>query len=184
MAFLEILTRCYLRPRMLAANQDSLQQQTDPDWTQTFFVDDVGIGVGATHEQLAAYAPRLVGDYIWILDDDDECVRPTLVSELKAIVAEHDPDVIMMRMDHRQRGILPGNMDWEQPPAIGRVGCSAYVIRRRVWRLHAGAWLPGVYHSDGLFIQAVFASSPRVYWHDVIASRVQWIGLGRPEPNG
>lgn len=182
MPFLEVLTRCYRRPKMLTFNQASLERQTDPDWTQTLLVDESGAGVAAAQERLGSHAPHLVGDYIWILDDDDECVRDTLVAELKEIAAAHDPDLIMLRMDHGERGILPGSFDWEKPPAIGRVGCSAYVVRRQVWRNYAGVWFPGRYHSDGDFIRAVYAGTEKVYWHDVVASRVQWIGFGRPEP--
>lgn len=182
MPFLEVLTRCYKRPRMLARNRASLEAQTENDWVQTLLVDRNGDGVGAAQERIGNYAPNLVGDYIWILDDDDECAWPEMVSTLKVIVAEHDPDVIMLRMDHGERGVLPGDFDWQKPPTVGRIGCSAYVVRRAVWRRHAGQWFPGRYQSDFDFIAAVYADPlVSVYWHDVIASRVQWIGLGRPE---
>lgn len=183
MAFLEVLTRCYRRPRMLRRNQASLDAQTDPDWMQTLLVDDSGDGIAAAQERIGNYAPSLVGDYIWILDDDDECADRELVRELKTIATRHDPDVIMVRMDHGERGVLPSAFEWEEPPTLGRIGCSAYIVKRRVWRRHAGAWFPGRYHSDFDFIASIFADEEplNIYWHDVIASRVQWIGLGRPE---
>lgn len=181
MAFLEVLTRCYKRPVMLGNNRRSLAAQTDPDWEQVFLDDVVGRGVPWAQENLAHYSTHLRGRYIWILDDDDQCIRPTLVAELKAIAAAHDPDVIMVKMDHGIRGILPDVGYWGQPPVCAHVGCSAYVVRREVWQAHAAAWLPGSYASDFNFINAIFASNPRVYWHEVIASEVQRISLGYPE---
>jgi hypothetical protein len=73
--FLEVLTRCYRRPGLLAANQASLRAQTCADWTQTLLVDEEGRGIAWSYVNMAGYAPHLVGEYVWILDDDDLCVR-------------------------------------------------------------------------------------------------------------
>ena len=182
MAFLEILTRTYRRPRMLAKNKASLYRQTCADWQQTIIVDEVGRGIPWAQANLATVAPRLVGDYIWILDDDDECTRPSLVEELK-VISENDPDVIMLRMDHGPLGVLPDDNRWNRRPAYGHIGVSGYVVKRQVWQAHANAWLGGCYHSDFDFINSIFTVSPdvEVFWHDVIASRVQRISEGVPE---
>lgn len=180
MAFLEVVTRTFRRPTLLAINRESLEQQTDDDWSQSFIDDPIGRGVGYSYERLAMFPVR--GDYIWILDDDDLCARPTLVAELKAIAAEHDPEVIMLKMDHGPRGILPDYPHWGAFPVVAHIGCSAYVVRRDVWCAFAHAFLPGSYQSDFQFISRVFLDSARrIYWHDVIASRVQRISLGAPE---
>jgi hypothetical protein len=179
MTFLEVVTRCYKRPQMLATNQASLEAQTCDDWRQTLIMDDVGRGMGWAQEQLAKV--DVSGRYIWILDDDDECIRPALVEELRVIAAEHNPGVIMLRMDHGKMGVKPDNGYWGKPPEGGHIGVSAYVTRRDVWQQHAGAFLSAHYASDFDFISAVFASRPAVYWHDVVASRVQRISHGAPE---
>jgi hypothetical protein len=167
---------------MLARNMASLKAQTCDDFRQTFLVDEVGRGVGWAAENVAMYAPHLVGRYIWLLDDDDECIRSTLVAELKQIAAQHDPDVIMLQMNHGAAlGILPRLGDWGQKVTLGGVGCSAYVVRRQVWLAHATAWLPGMYHSDFNFIAAIFEAGPAIYWHKVVASRVQRVSTGRAE---
>ncbi len=180
MPFLEVITRCYKRPVMLAANQASMLRQTDGDWVQTLLVDDVGRGVAWSHENMGAYAPKLVGNYIWILDDDDECVHPELVAELKFIVADSNPDVIMVKMDHGNGVILPSDR-WRMAPEYGRIGVSAYIVRRQVWQWHAHALTPGWYGSDFSLINAIWRSQPTVYWHDCIASRVQRHSEGKPE---
>jgi hypothetical protein len=179
--FLEVLTRCYKRPVMLAANQAGLQAQSSADWQQTLLVDDVGRGVAWANGRLAEYAPDLVGDYIWVLDDDDECIVPTLVNDLYVTATLYAPDVIMLRMDHKERGVLPDSKHWGKPPVRAHIGASAFVISRYIWMTHARAWASGTYDADFEFINAVWQSKPRVYWHDVVASRVQRISRGAPE---
>lgn len=190
MPFLEILTRVYKRPQMLAINMESLRAQTDNDWQQTYLVDNVGHGINWSHENMAAHAPHLVGDLVWILDDDDMCACPTLVADLKRIAAEHDPDVIMVKMDHGGK-VLPDE-SWGEGPVYGHIGVSAYIVRRRLWQQHAGALVPGWYGSDYSLINSIFGNNPalamapwvkqpRIYWHDCIASRVQVQSRGKAE---
>ena len=182
MPFLEILTRTFnQRPHLLAINQESLRRQTDPDWVQTMLVDDGARGIDWASENLAAWAPRLVGEYVWCLDDDDTCILPTFVAELKAIVADSDPDVIMVRMDHGAGRILPGDDTWLEPPVLGQIGCSAFVVRRAVWQAHAGSMSKGHYASDYDLIAAIWQSQPSIYWHDVVASRVMRQSFGQAE---
>lgn len=177
--FLEVVTRCYKRPAMLAANVASLQAQTCDRWKQTLLVDDVGRGVAWANGNLAGFVPT--GHYVWLLDDDDLCIRETLVAELFEIVPWFNPDVIMLRMDHGELGVLPDDGIWGQGPALGRIGNAAYVVRREIWLNHAAAWERATYDGDFYFIEAIFRDAPRVYWHDVIASRVQRISRGRAE---
>lgn len=180
--FLEVVTRCFRRPEMLKINQASLQAQTCAYWRQTLIVDDVGRGVGWANGNLASFQP--VGEYVWLLDDDDVCIRETLVDELYEIVEYADPDVIMLRMDHGELGVLPDNGIWGVGPALGRVGNAAYVVRREIWLDHAAAWERATYDGDFYFIEAIFRDFPRVYWHDVVASRVQRISRGEAEVAG
>ena len=177
---IEVLTRCYKRPHMLRINQASVDAQTNPDWQQTLLADEVGRGIGWSHRRLAAYAPHLEGDYIWVLDDDDECVRPTLFAEIRRLVATHDPDLILVRMDHGPLGILPSDEYWGKPPFEGQIGTSAAFVRRGLWQQCADSWSDR-YAGDFDFLAAVFAQTTRVFWHDVIASRVQRISRGMPE---
>lgn len=194
MAFLEVLTRCANRPVMLAANYGSLCQQTVDDWDQTYLVDPLPPprnaddaqykqGILASHERLADYAVELEGEYVWVLDDDDMVTRETLVDELKQIARKASPDVIMLRMDCGPRGVQPDDGQWGRLPLVeGHVACSSYVVQRSLWQEHADAWRSGRYAADYDFISSVLSEPDvTVVWHDVIASRVQRVSLGRPE---
>lgn len=178
-AFLEVLTRCYKRPGLLANNIASINAQSIGDWEQVLFVDEVGMGVPAAQAQFADYEPA--GEYVWILDDDDMCIHPHLVRDLLRIRNQSYPDVIMLKMDHAHRGILPDLSYWGGYPTESHIGCSAYVVSKRVWMAHRHAWKPGRYQSDLDFIQSVFDGGWNIYWHDVIASKVQRISLGAAE---
>jgi hypothetical protein len=181
MAFLQVLTRCYRRPRLLWSNIRSLEAQTDSDWQQTFLVDGEGRGVGAAQAALANYAPYVTGEYVFILDDDDKLIRPTLVQEVKAIVSEHRPGVVMVRMDHGNGRILPDDGHWQREPRLSYIGCSAYIVRRGLWQRFAPVFGGAEYTSDFSFIDAIWGSAPDIYWHDVIASQVQRTSMGLPE---
>lgn len=178
--FLEVLTRVYKRPELLTVNRASLAMQTDPDWWQTLLVDELGRGVGWSYQNMAKYSNSLKGKYIWILDDDDECILPDFVANLKAVVnAVESPDVVMVRMDHGDGRILPDEC-WQRRPVLGGIGVSAFVVKKELWRKHAWVMNPGHYASDFTFIYSIWQSRPKVLWWDTVASRVQKKSFGQP----
>jgi hypothetical protein len=179
MPFLEVLTRTYKRPKMLAINEASMRAQTDRDFTHTLLNDPEGRGIRWSYTNLASYAPFLVGEYIWILDDDDMCVSQTLIADLKEIVKAHSPAAIMVKMDHGERGILP-SVCWQRQPEIGGIGCSAFVVKRQVWQKHA-RFFTANYAGDFDFIDSIFARDYDIYWFDCVASKVQKISYGAAE---
>lgn len=181
MSFLQIITRCYRRPRMLIANIRSLEAQTDGDWQQTMLVDGEGRGVGAAQAALANFAPYVSGEYLWLLDDDDKCIDAHLVADLKAIDAGCKPDMVMVRMDHGNGRVLPDDAHWQKEPRLSYIGCSAYIVRRSLWQRFAPVFGGAEYTSDFAFIDAIIGSDPDIYWHDVIASQVQRVSQGAPE---
>lgn len=139
------------------------------------------MGIGASYQRMAHYAP--VGAWVWILDDDDECIHNGLVADVRRIAAEQpEAQVIMVRMDHGPAlGVLPDAEVWGRRPVHGHLGVSSYIVRRDVWQRHAHAFAGGRYQSDYDFIAEVFASGAKVVWHDVVASRVQRISYGAGE---
>ena len=176
MAFIEVVTRCYKRPEMLKINTASLDRQTFKDWEQTLLIDEVGQGMTWANAQLASFEPE--GEYVWILDDDDVAVRSTLFGEVAEIIKREDADMVMVKMDHAQRGILPN--PWGAEPIVGRIGSSAAFIRREIWNQCKDAWLIPAYTADGEFMRRCFWASDCVWWHNVVGSKVQRISLGEP----
>lgn len=179
MTTLEIVTRCYKRPGMLAANQDALVRQSCADWTQTLLVDDVGIGVVAANALLADFTPT--GRYVWALDDDDLCVYDDLVQDVANIERALNPGAIFVRFDHGWLGVLPRDAFWRTRPERGNIGGSGVIVRRDVWMECRERWATGQYSSDYDFVAAVHDAAPSLYWLDVIAGRVQRISRGAPE---
>jgi hypothetical protein len=179
--FLEIVTRTFNgRPRMFAAHKASLAAQTDQDFVHTILVDTERKGIAWATENLARHAPRLVGDYVFVLDDDDMLILPTFVAGLKQIATQHNPDLIMVRMDHGGGRILPAAR-WGKSPRVSEIGISAFVVRREWWKRHAHAMIPGEYTSDFKFIESIWVSYPEVFWWDTVASRCQRQSVGLAE---
>lgn len=169
---LEIVTRhLSTRPKLLAQNQASLQALASDDWKQTLLVDDVGRGVDWANEQLQNFEPT--GDWVWVLDDDDECIYPGLIEGLTAIVDRCQPDAVMVRMDHSAAGlgILPHINDWHGQLREGGVGCSALISSRETWMKHRNAY-GARYAGDFDYIHAVQESGANIFWWNAIVSRV------------
>lgn len=183
MPFLEILTRHYTaRPNFLAANRDSLRRQIDDDYLHTLLVDEQGRGVEWANRNLGQYAPKLLGEWIWVLDDDDLCVCDTLVTDLRRIVANHDPLLIYVR-GRLGDVVYPPDAHWGKAPALAQIGMSNFIVRRDVWQAFAHAF-PKKLCADFHFIRAVHGNidPQRIYWHDKVVMATQRVASrGRGE---
>lgn len=182
MAFLEILTRHHSgRPELLKRCEASLDAQTDLDWVQTLLIDDVGRGVFWANGNLGRYAPRLEGEYIWVLDDDDICICDTLIEDLKRTVAETCADVVMVRGEIHTHGIVPDDEHWGQIPEFANVAMPNFVLRRAVWQKHAGM-LAVPRGADFRMIHDVFAAGVyRIEWLDKVVVRAEKARFGAIE---
>jgi hypothetical protein len=172
MAFLEILTRTFgQRPKALLRNRLSLDEQTSKDWEQTLLIDDQRRGVEWAVGNLSTVEAH--GEYVWILDDDDECCEPEFVERLKEFVtANNSPDVVIVRMEHTGIGIFPPLDLWEQAPVLGRIGTSAFIVRQDVWNATRIKWVEN-YAGDYHYIAALWRKGFRFAWWDKVASRTQ-----------
>ena len=65
-----------------------------------------------------------------MLDDDDLCAHATLAQEVAAIAAVHDPQVIVVKFDHGELGVLPRVQYWGVLPPEGQIGGSSVIVRR------------------------------------------------------
>lgn len=179
MAFLEVLTRTFgQRPNMLTRNVVALASQTDPDYMHHMVVDHERRGVAWAVGNLANV--EATGEYVWVLDDDDLCSRSTLIAELKDIVTELQPDVIMVRALHEEFGMLPDQRNWRRQPVLGNIGTSCYIVRREIWNKYRSRW-DARYDGDYWFIQSLWDQECEFYWHDVIAAHYPQQSIGAPE---
>jgi len=178
---LEVLTRHYTkRPTLLMRNVLSLRSQIDCDWIQTILVDEIGRGVEWANQNLAHYAPKLIGDYIWILDDDDLCIDNLLVAEVRDIVNTSNPDVIMIKCDCDGFGILPDEDHWMQKPEQTHIGMSCFIVKRELWQTCAYAW-PYSLGGDYAFIDAVFSHTDNIIWLNKLVAVAPKKGYGDGE---
>lgn len=169
MAFLEVLTRTFgKRPQALRRNQNSLRTQTDPDMQHTVIVDEVGRGVAWANGNLRNIIAT--GEYVWVLDDDDRCMRDTLVAEIKEIAAREQPDVIVMRAHHAVFGLLPNKEHWQRAPVCGQIGWSCVAVRGEIWNAHRQAHDES-YAGDYVFIRHLWDTPGlKWYWHEYTAA--------------
>ena len=178
MTFLSVVTRCYKRPGMLNANQQSLARQTSQDFEQILLVDDVGLGLHAANKRLAEANPK--GDYVLILDDDDLLIDDRAIEKLAEAAADR-PDLVIFKADHGPLGILPSPYVFiRKEPVLNRIGSCDFITRRDVWQEHIhrfGTPQRGDYH----FLASVWADGPDVVWlEDEVLARVQRISGGQP----
>jgi hypothetical protein len=132
-------------------------------------VDSERRGVAWANVNLATVEAH--GDWVWVLDDDDECIDSCFVAGLRSWSA--GADVVMVKMNHgAPLGILPDDAYWEQAPEHTHVGMSAFVVRRDVWNGYRHLWQPE-YHADFLFVRALWDAGLRFVWWDTVASRCQ-----------
>ena len=176
MPFLSVITRCYKRPLMLAANKHSLAAQNDPDYEQLFIVDDVGRGVGWANRALRTAEPT--GDYVMVLDDDDLLSDHNAIVEMKEAAAER-PDLVIFKCHHGPLGVLPDSLVWERRPLKGHIGSCSFISRLDIWQdnIHRFGVDEG---GDYAYLHALWAIRPRVVWLDRQLAAVQRISKGQP----
>lgn len=181
MAFLDVIVRTFgQRPAMLQRNWDSLVALEDTDWRRVLVVDREARGVAWAVGNLSTV--QVSADYVWVLDDDDMCCRPSLLGELRKIaLQERCPSVIMVRAFHERFGMLPSDGNWQERPVLGNVGTSCFIVRGDVWNAHRAAW-QARYDGDFWWIDHLWQQPGlRWYWHDVTAAWYPQQGLGEPE---
>lgn len=167
MAFLEIMTRTFAgRPRLLDRCKSSLKRLRDPDWSQTIIMDHERRGVHWANRNLSTVDAS--GQYVWVLDDDDQLCYADLVGDLKSIVKAQRPDVIMVRSYHALYGLLPPYELWEQRPVMGKCGGSCVIVSRETWQQFREGWTE-VYAGDFWYINGLWDARLSWAWLPVIA---------------
>jgi len=166
-ALMSFVTRCYARPRQLFSCITFLSRQTSPDYEHVILVDEVGIGVEKANGMFALpqNIERVRGKYVYIIDSDDIVTYYNLVSEIKQISEESDPDVIIVQCVHENGVPLPPDYDWLKYPVPAHVGSSSFVVRNEIWKEHIHLFGDsGVYHGDYIFACELFEHDYKFHW--------------------
>lgn len=182
--FLSIITRCYKRPVGFTKNLESILELTDKDAEQIYITDKIGIGLYEANKSFGFVKNTIKGEYVFLLDDDDFITNPNMVSELKQIAKEHNPDVIFFRMtikNGQNNNYYPTDeLCWGNKPIIARIGGSCFVVKKEVYNKF-------IHHfaktrcGDFYFINEVVNSGASVYWHDVKMCETGKVSRGKPE---
>ena len=190
--FLSIVTRHHIgRPRMLRDCWQSLKAMTDNDFEHVLLIDDGPRGLEYANCQFERHKHLVRGRYVWKLDDDDLLVYPDFLSDLKAIVEEHKPHIVMVKanvgyddVQRRDFGVMPSANVWNNRPLCGEICCLNYIVRADVWRSHIEACCGGIgcaWRFTSAIWEAVEAGDYSVYWHDKLVARSQRLSHGRAE---
>lgn len=183
--FLSIITRVYKRPIGLRANSQSIKSLTDNDTEQIFITDKVGLGLlsantSFSHKETLEF---IEGEYVYLLDDDDFIVNPEMVTRLKEVMRDHNPDVIFFRMiikNGMNNDHYPTQQCWGNKPMIAHIGGSCFVVKKEVYKKH----IHNFAHArcgDFYFINSVFESGVKCYWLDVLMAETGKVSRGKPE---
>jgi len=188
MTFLTIVTGTYRRPKMLAKCIESVEAQTDPDWEHIFLDGEEGGGIHGFHTRLGKYQDRYSGEYIYVLPDDDMLIDPEFVAGLKAICEAHNPDVVMVKADKLELGIMPSDVCWELLPIYGQIDLLNYVVRAPLWKAFSSSftkkdhpYYDGAWAGDFSFIRDVFQCNVQAVWWNRLVAASQRISRGAPE---
>lgn len=181
MAFLEVITRCYKRPKTLELNKQSLLKQSDQDYKQTFLIDDIGIGVPKANRGLHLVAPKLTGDYIYILDDDDVIDYPYFIEDLKIGCSILNPALIIVKFYCINYGILPPNDMWYKKPELSKISMSSFVTRKDIYQKYSDYFHEAT-AADYNFVTNVYDfEKENVFWWNKVIGKTLRKSFGEKE---
>lgn len=178
--FLSIYTPTYKRPRLLSRCIASVMAQTiGNEQIQHYVVrDDIGIGIGGMFAAIADNAKHLIGEYVYILQDDDILAKPDVVQRLYDFAKGNgNPEVIIVQ--NTKRGMrLP--LVWEDAPRVGMIDLGSYIVRRDVFTVNAH-FFGRRYEGDFDFIETLWIRGYKFAWFRLLFAEAQALGLGRDE---
>jgi len=176
--FLTIITRTHNRPTLLRRCVASVTRQTCEDYQLVVLFDDIGRGTQGSMEWMASEPEPYTGRYIFCLDDDNELIDDDFVGELRQIADEHDPDVIIFKVQHPTSGELPRY--WGMPPRPDYIDLGCYAMKADRWRQFARLLHSVPYSGDFEMINAAYPGA-KIAWVDRVFVRLNQVGRGEPE---
>lgn len=128
---------------------------------------------------------RVIGEYVYILDDDDYLTYPHFIRDLKAICDEHQPDVVICK-GHINGNVLPTLPVYDRKfPVRGCIGSPNFIVTNELYQQYCQFWTREVNKDfragDFHFINAIFThTKPKVYWD--WNKTVFYAGVGNGKP--
>jgi len=135
--FLSIITRRMHghRDELFAQHRASVAMQSSTDFEQIFIIDRVGVGMLNANKSFAFAHP--VGEWVYLLDDDDFFVAPDFVLSISQWAKESNADVLFFKMKIRTGDgdeIYPKPQSWNtRQPKRGQIGGSCFAVKRWVF---------------------------------------------------
>jgi hypothetical protein len=178
MTFMTIYTPTYKRPMMLRLCQASVNAQTCKDFEHVIFQDERGHGIPGMYKQLKQSAPGFIGQYVYILQDDDRLFDNRVIDDIKTFVeTENYPPVVVMRS---RKGRLHLPRYWGEEPVHSCIDLGNYVIRRDIFMTFADCF-GEKYDGDYDFIHCLWRHGLRFEWYDRQICESDQFGKGAPE---
>lgn len=170
--FLTIVTRCHRATEILTVNVGSVDAQTDQDMEHILLWDPIkSSSVERANKNLGKFKDLISGEWVYVLDDDDQLIYPTFVEELRKIVDQFNPSVVMVKavISELHQRLLPE--PWGSgPPVFCRVSSLNFIVRADIWKKHIhhfGTPTAGDYN----FINKVWESERfKFYWWDKLVA--------------
>jgi hypothetical protein len=182
--FMSIVTRHYYkRPNMFKNCCESVLMQKDQDFEHVIIEDNVGVGSLRANTFFFENKDRVIGKYVFMLDDDDIFTSNEFVGDMKAIAEKYNPQIIFVRMLINDY-LFPTDVNWKKS-ALQRnhIGTSNVVVRNDIWQKYIHNF-SSIQVGDFEFINSVFKSLPSMecsYWQDKIYSKTVRVSRGKPE---
>lgn len=174
--FLSIYLPTYKRPVMLAKCIESILKQNDQDLEVVLVRDDIGIGIDGMYGDIPNHLDEVHGQFVFVLSDDNLITDADFVSGLKAIVAEHQPDVVVFK--NQVASVQPDR--WDCAPELGHIDLSCFAVKADIWKANADKW-GKCYEGDYHFIRSLWDQGFDFYWWDAMPIRAMQISRGLPE---
>lgn len=182
--FLTIVTRCHRRPELLAGNIASVNAQTDKDIEHVLIPDFSGKGIPHANKLLYRDRHRVRGEYVYILDDDNELVDRKLVARLKRAADVNDQPHVFVVRGLRPTGeikVFPDSDAWASRKLVKKTtNAHCYVVRGDVWKKHIKSFgYPATLSGAWKFPKALIREGGyRFVWLDIRAGRSVQLGRG------
>lgn len=191
--FLTIVTRTCRRPDFLSACIESVLKQSCKDFEQIFIVDKIGRHAEGNlrwaNRQLSVNAKRVIGNYVFTLDDDGELVSPDFVARAfdasksmpdailtRSLSLNGDGNIIRMPLAHVWR------LDWnngERPIMWAGHGYNS-VTKNRLWKKTVKHYADQRSGGDFHFMTHLIKSGARFVKLDgVLSARSKQRGRGK-----